>query len=168
MRNRWEILADLINKNNYKSIAEIGVSSGITSEYLLKNCKLEKYYLVDPDPSGVIRYNILKVYKPVPIFINLPSYDASKGISGYLDLVFIDGDHGYPAVKQDITTWLPRIHPGGIICGHDYDPHSPGVINAVKECFNEKNIKVFLEHDADMDKYERSEMAVWWVEKNWW
>jgi hypothetical protein len=38
-----------------------------------------------------------------------------------LDFVFIDGNHGYSYVKQDILAWLPKIKPGGIICGHDCD-----------------------------------------------
>lgn len=36
-----------------------------------------------------------------------------------LDLVFIDGDHSYGAVQQDILAWMPKIKSGGIICGHD-------------------------------------------------
>lgn len=38
-----------------------------------------------------------------------------------LDLVFIDGNHGYSYVKQDVLAWLPKIKLGGIICGHDCD-----------------------------------------------
>ncbi|MBI5684050.1 MAG: class I SAM-dependent methyltransferase [Verrucomicrobia bacterium] len=38
-----------------------------------------------------------------------------------LDFVFIDGNHGYSYVKQDILAWLPKIKPGGVICGHDCD-----------------------------------------------
>jgi predicted O-methyltransferase YrrM len=36
-----------------------------------------------------------------------------------LDLVFIDADHGYDAVRQDILAWMPKVKSGGIICGHD-------------------------------------------------
>ena len=39
---------------------------------------------------------------------------------GYFDMVFIDADHTYEAVKQDFNLWKPRIRPGGILCGHDY------------------------------------------------
>ncbi|MBV6459393.1 MAG: hypothetical protein HONBIEJF_02541 [Fimbriimonadaceae bacterium] len=37
-----------------------------------------------------------------------------------LDLVFIDGDHRYEAVRADIHHYLPNIKPGGILAGRDY------------------------------------------------
>lgn len=47
-----------------------------------------------------------------------------------LDFVFIDGDHRYEAVKQDIEAWLPKLKPNGILAGHDF--HSEDVQRAVK------------------------------------
>lgn len=35
-----------------------------------------------------------------------------------LDFIFIDGDHSYSSVKQDILVWLPKLKEGGTICGH--------------------------------------------------
>lgn len=49
-----------------------------------------------------------------------------------LDLVFLDGDHRYEAVKRDIELWTPHVRRGGILCGHDY-PNEPGVVQAVNE-----------------------------------
>ena len=37
-----------------------------------------------------------------------------------LDFYYIDADHRYEAVKQDIDLWLPKVKSGGIFCGHDY------------------------------------------------
>lgn len=37
-----------------------------------------------------------------------------------VDFVYIDGDHSYASVKQDILTWLPKIRTGKYIGGHDY------------------------------------------------
>ena len=38
---------------------------------------------------------------------------------GCLDILFIDGDHWYNNVYEDIKAWLPKVKKGGIICGHD-------------------------------------------------
>lgn len=37
-----------------------------------------------------------------------------------LDFVFIDGNHGYDAVTEDLTLWSPKVRAGGWIGGHDY------------------------------------------------
>ena len=48
-----------------------------------------------------------------------------------LDVVFLDGDHSYEAVCDDIKLWVPHIKSGGILCGHDY--RFTPVQRAVKE-----------------------------------
>lgn len=63
-----------------------------------------------------------------------------------LDLVFIDAEHTYEAVKADIEAWLPKVREGGILCGHDYGPLAqasgeelfPGVRKAVDEAFGDR------------------------------
>jgi hypothetical protein len=37
-----------------------------------------------------------------------------------LDFVYIDANHAYQYVVQDIQLWYPKVKPGGYICGHDY------------------------------------------------
>lgn len=48
-----------------------------------------------------------------------------------VDLVFIDADHRYEAVRADIQAYLPLIKPGGVLGGHDFG--WPGVQRAVTE-----------------------------------
>lgn len=49
------------------------------------------------------------------------SVDASKLFEdGYLDLVYIDANHSYASVLEDIEAWSPKVREGGIVAGHDY------------------------------------------------
>ena len=60
-----------------------------------------------------------------------------------LDFVFIDGNHEFPFVYEDIVEWTKKVRPGGIIAGHDYteDPvRKYGVIEAVRKYTEENNI----------------------------
>lgn len=38
----------------------------------------------------------------------------------YFDVVFIDAEHTYDAVKADIEAWLPKVKLGGTLMGHDW------------------------------------------------
>ena len=58
------------------------------------------------------------------------------------DFIYIDGIHTYEQVKIDIDNYLPLLKEGGIIGGHDYGPHWPGVNKAVDEKFGKPD-KVF-------------------------
>lgn len=85
---------------------------------------------------------------------------ASRIKDESLDLCFIDADHIYDGVKRDIQLYLPKVRPGGILCGHDCEDLSlagsfsdevvmmhyhegvhPGVIQAVYDCFG-TNVEV--------------------------
>ena len=37
-----------------------------------------------------------------------------------LDFVYIDANHAYDWVVQDIELWYPKVKKGGILWGHDY------------------------------------------------
>jgi predicted O-methyltransferase YrrM len=52
---------------------------------------------------------------------------------GRVDMVFIDANHEYASVVQDIRLWRPLVAPGGLFAGHDYAPQWPGVVRAVDE-----------------------------------
>lgn len=57
------------------------------------------------------------------------------------DLVFIDANHSYEAVKADIEAWLPVVKPGGVMAFHDYRTSTfPGVTKAIHEAFGEENV----------------------------
>jgi hypothetical protein len=70
------------------------------------------------------------------------SQDASREFDDHsCDVVFIDMEHSYQAVKNDIISWLPKVKIGGYIAGHDYAPYAEGLIKAVHEHFEKDKIK---------------------------
>ena len=72
--------------------------------------------------------------------LRMTSVEAALEIKEPVDMVFIDANHEYEAVKADIQTWLPKVRDGGILCGHDYDEAFSGVIDAVKELLGGVNV----------------------------
>ncbi len=86
----------------------------------------------------------LKNIEPIKHIIN-PIRGFSKEIvknyeDSSLDFIFIDADHEYEGIKNDITWWYPKLKQNGIIAGHDYIEAFPGVIKAVDEFFGKENI----------------------------
>lgn len=66
--------------------------------------------------------------------IRKPSTEAAKDYAdNSLDFVFIDADHEYESVVEDINAWHPKVKIGGVLAGHDYHLNHPGVIRAVNE-----------------------------------
>jgi predicted O-methyltransferase YrrM len=53
------------------------------------------------------------------------SHEHAQRWQGAVDLLFLDGDHSYAAVKQDFADWAPRLRPGGLLAMHDvvHDVH---------------------------------------------
>lgn len=146
---------------------EIGVATGDNAESILYNLPIKKLYLVDPyqiyeDYSAGTSFNPLKIaesiaferlskYKDKIIWIKKKSEKAVKDIPDNLDFVYIDGNHSYKYVKQDIENYYPKLKVGGILAGHDYWKGS--VKKAVEEFVGGKGLKVYNE------EYD------WWVVK---
>jgi hypothetical protein len=45
-----------------------------------------------------------------------------------IHLLFIDGDHDYSVIKEDIANWTPKVVPEGIVAFHDYAPSKKHLI----------------------------------------
>jgi beta-1,4-mannosyl-glycoprotein beta-1,4-N-acetylglucosaminyltransferase len=94
----------------------------------------------DNDVINNTLYNtFIENMKPVEGYYNakrMTSVEAAKTYDdNSLDFVFIDADHSYESVKEDIIAWYPKIKPGGIISGHDYHMWAPGVMKTTNELF---------------------------------
>ena len=62
------------------------------------------------------------------------SAEAFRMLSVSPDLVYIDGNHEYSHVLNDLTIWWSTVRPGGVLCGDDYlSLDHPGVTQAVND-----------------------------------
>ena len=95
--------------------------------------ELEDKDVVDGTMFDVFKKNM----KPVEGYYNalqMTSVEASKLYKDdSLDFVFIDADHKYESVVEDILAWFPKVKNGGIIGGHDYHISAPGVMLASRQ-----------------------------------
>jgi beta-1,4-mannosyl-glycoprotein beta-1,4-N-acetylglucosaminyltransferase len=95
----------------------------------------------DIEDSDVVNGTMFDVFeqnmKPVKDFYTpykMTSVEASKMYAdNSLDFVFIDADHKYESVVEDILAWFPKVKNGGIISGHDFHISAPGVMLASKQ-----------------------------------
>jgi len=71
-----------------------------------------------------------------------------------VDVIFIDGDHTYEGCKADIDNWYSQMAKGGVMCFHDCDESSPGVVKAVEEFVANNGFK-----DVYYDPNQRCSMA---------
>ena len=152
---------ELIRKNGYRRIAEIGFWKCELSRKIWNVEHVDELHLIDPlslnSVTIVYENKIFKMtmggacdmnqgeldalfdwlVKGAPEkakFYRMTSEQASKKIKDLsLDFVFIDAVHFYENCKQDIGLWLPKIADGGMIAGDDFSARFEGVARAVKE-----------------------------------
>jgi predicted O-methyltransferase YrrM len=169
MKNRIELIKHFRDLG-YKKGAEIGVFDGRFSEVICETIPGVELFCIDSweigkiFPKKKIAVERLSKYPNVTIMHNT-SLDAVKVINDRsLDFVFIDGEHSYPSVKEDIEAWTPKIKIGGIVSGHDFyktRTGNTGVIDAVEEYTKKYNYKLELT-DWDKDNPVRDDRQPSW------
>lgn len=113
-------------------LVEVGVFHGRSLVYLARAAAKANNFLqvvgVDwgrgigygLNADGVLR-NLLLRKLDVPLIF----CDSAKAANFFKDngcfFVFLDADHEEESVRRDINAWLPKIAPGGILAGHDYE-----------------------------------------------
>ncbi len=132
-------------------MAEIGVFSGQSTEVfaervggliavdawddasLLGNKALTQYPMANVKKCFLER---MERFGERIMVLHGPSLDMAAQVpDGSLQMVYIDADHRYPAVRADILAWAPKVEAGGFIAGHDYNEQNwgPQVSRAVHE-----------------------------------
>ena len=129
-------LPALFNELGFGIGAEIGVDAGSYSLIICEGMpKLKKLYCVDAwtmysgyrDKFTQEKMDLAKARAIQRVsgynvgFIENFSMEAVKYIDdSSLDFVYIDANHEYPFVTQDIIHWSKKVRRGGIVAGHDY------------------------------------------------
>lgn len=152
--------------------AEIGVHKGEFSKLILEIVNPNALYLIDPwiheedelysnswygGLSGgqkeldgrfdsVCKKFADEINEEIVVVHRKKSKDALKNFqSNYLDWVYIDGNHLYDYVMQDLKLSYDKVKFGGMICGDDYQTGGwweGGVKEAVDEFCERNNLKI--------------------------
>jgi hypothetical protein len=120
---------------------ELGINKSDSFMTLLENCpNISKLYgvdnflpyhdiwndrIVDGIELEMIRSETLakhkhSAFKDKIVFLEKSSIDAVKDFEDEsLDFIFIDADHAYESVLNDLNAWYPKVKSGGLLAGHD-------------------------------------------------
>lgn len=121
--------------------AEVGCAWGGFSQAVLRIWKGQMLYMIDPwskQPDYRESTNETapfdewykecvafaegrKGMKPEVKIMRMRSTDGAKEfLDNALDWVYIDGNHRYENVCEDLRAWWPKVKSGGLFSGHDY------------------------------------------------
>jgi predicted O-methyltransferase YrrM len=114
---------------------EVGVFEGVTSAVMAEAlAPTGALYLVDPYTLGArlekwlgisftshVARRSVRPWRQRVRFIRETSLEASRSLAIHrpADLIFIDADHSYDAVRSDFQAWAPKLAPGGVLAFHD-------------------------------------------------
>jgi precorrin-6B methylase 2 len=161
------VLADLAQTNLGVSgegvIHEIGSGEGGSAAAFAEACPAARLYCIDPfelyEEQRENGKTILDVVNGTPEaladtaakchFVDrmTPVQKRSNAAADELppaDIVFVDGDHSYATVLDDLRRYWPKLKPGGLLIGHDFSTRFPGVIDAVVEWESEAGVTVHV------------------------
>ncbi len=159
MKSKYD-LVKYFGELEFTKGAEIGVAEGYFSEAMFQAIPNLKLYCIDIwQPyhgnrwSGSTERNnhhfktaSERLSKYNAHIIREMSMDAVKRFEdGSLDFVYIDANHSFDYVMQDLNEWSKKVRVGGIVSGDDYyDFRKAGVIEAVDAYTKAHEIKFNL------------------------
>jgi predicted O-methyltransferase YrrM len=69
-----------------------------------------------------------------------------------VDILHLDGDHEYDAVRDDIEKYVRFLDAEGLVVFDDYDQSHPGVQKAVHELLGQGKFEVLASHHEDTEE----------------
>eukprot|EP00747_Dinoflagellata_sp_TGD_P204766 gnl/TRDRNA2_/TRDRNA2_78467_c1_seq1.p1 gnl/TRDRNA2_/TRDRNA2_78467_c1~~gnl/TRDRNA2_/TRDRNA2_78467_c1_seq1.p1 ORF type:complete len:261 (+),score=27.49 gnl/TRDRNA2_/TRDRNA2_78467_c1_seq1:1-783(+) len=147
--HHWTILLELLKTSGTRML-EVGVNDAQMAEALLHAWPSLQYLGVDPYPKALVDGQSFSEPDPekrhAAALLRLMRFPGRAHLlrasspevapwiqDGSLDLLWIDGEHTYSAVTEELRLWVPKLRRGGIVAGHDYEARFPGVVCAVHD-----------------------------------
>ena len=174
LAGRWELPSLLNARGLVGTGVEVGVFEGYFTCFLLESWRGNKLIAVDPwrhfssgykDDCNQGQAAMDKLFAETQgrlaqfgaraeIWRNLSDEAAARCPDASLDFAYIDAQHHYAAVKEDLALWWPKLKPGGMFAGHDYMDGSFsfgefGVKSAVDEFVREHGLKLYVTGEQD-------------------
>lgn len=181
MKSKYDLLK-YFGELGFTRGAEIGVAEGYFSEAMFRAIPNLKLYCIDIwQPyrgnawSGSVERNVHhfksaseRLSKYNATLIREMSMDAVKKFKdNSLDFVYIDANHGFDYVMQDLIEWSKKVRVGGIVSGDDYYHfRKAGVIEAVDAYTKAHEIKFKLTDpysDKVIDRGSQEQPSYWWI-----
>lgn len=151
-KRRWDALVIYAKDIGAKRIVEVGCKDGKTTAHLLANLPEAEVVAIDPwaplpnQAEDYSDHDFAKIEKDFwercgqhrdrVKMLKMTSLEAATQVEdGSQDLIFIDAGHDEPNCSADIEAWFPKVRPGGMLSGHDYQQKFPGVMRAVAKHF---------------------------------
>jgi len=149
---RWGTFPILFKELGFTLGAEIGVYKGRFSKQLLRLNPNLKLYGIDAwqvydgyedtqDPEHMERIYKEARMRLAPYNFKIIIDWSMKAVKRFkdesLDFVYIDGNHSYESVKEDIREWSKKVKKGGIVAGHDYINGHRGITFGVRQALDE-------------------------------
>lgn len=149
----------LCNSRRYTEAVEVGVDRGDFAWNFLRCWRGNQLRLVDNyqpysempwDRTQDMMHAVARLaeFGDRVRFMRTRSEEAAKHWSTLLHFCYLDAQHDYESVRQDIELWYPKICAGGMLAGHDYCDSLPGVAQAVDEFAAQNNLKVLVTSDG--------------------
>jgi predicted O-methyltransferase YrrM len=169
---RAEFLRYLRDGLPNKRAVEVGVCVGAHAQQMLEELQPARLVLVDIWPTGkpnigypdatheelMADWVYAAMYhrvgcKPGVEVIRGSSYEvALVQPDNEYGLVYIDANHGLSHVTMDLNIWWPKVTPGGVLCGHDWD--YAGITPAVNKFAEAHNLLVLIRPDSNVTHRE--------------
>ena len=128
-------------------IINIGAGAGTSAIAMLEERPDAFIFSVDKEAAPLERLNLIKCSIDSKRCVRLlgKSWDIGSLFPFTVHMVFVDGDHGDKAVEKDISTWISKVLPGGIMVFHDYKHRNVPGLTKVVDSFMNGN-EVIAEH----------------------